>query len=550
MSNNISRKDALQKLGILAVSPMVPKFIRKAHKSRRPNIIWIIDDQFRADACKREGFPLDTTPFLDQLAHNGTWFNKAYCAAPACVPSRTSMVTGRWPNATRVKSNWNIQNATYKTHIFKVAKSQGYQTALIGKNHTFLSAKDVDYWREYHHLGAANPTTDAEKKFNAYLRSTHFYAHFKPAPFPYQMQQPYRIVSDTQDWIKKIKGKDQPFFIEMSIPEPHNPYQVSEPYYSMFPPDKLPPVKAGAEVLPKLGKKWTLQKQLLDMGYHDYEKHIPRIRSNYYGMMRLVDDQIKRLVNFLKEENLYDNTIIVHVADHGDFVGEYGLIKKGVGVPECLTRIPMVWHGPGILKNYQPRADHVSNVDLMPTFCEIMEAMSSGGNQYSEFSKHEGPGLPEGVDGRSLWPMLTGRQYPKKEFASILVQQGFGGLDYTSLNQLNPYKEGCLTKGKTKFDELNSYSQSGILRMLRKDDWKLVYDMQNRAKLYNLVDDPAELHDLYKEEGYEGKKLELLQDMLGWELRTQDPLPLPHRRYVMRRDPRNYWAPYRDENVE
>ena len=67
--------------------------------------------------------------------------------------------------------------------------------------------------------------------------------------------------------------------------------------------------------------------------------------------MRLIDDQLRNFVSYLKANNLYENTVLVFVADHGDFTGEYGLIKKGVELPDCLARIPMIWHGPGIVKN-------------------------------------------------------------------------------------------------------------------------------------------------------------------------------------------------------
>ena len=533
--NNITRKEALKTMGVLGLSPMLPKFIKSFPQQKKPNIILILCDQFRADACKREGFGLDTTPFLDSLAQSGTWFNKSYCAYPACAPSRASMLTGRFPNANKVKSNWNIQDASYSKDIVDAVKTQGYLTGVVGKTqHSFMKfhPERFDYFKSYGHLGEPGPEGEEVEKFNAYLRSTHFYADFKPAPFSSEMEQPYRIVSDGIQWIDSIKDQDDPFFLYISIPEPHNPYQVSEPYYSLFPPDKLPPLPAGPEALKTKGKKFKMQHQLEDMGYPDFEKHIPRIRSNYYGMLRLIDDQMKRLVDSLKKNNQYENTILLFVADHGDYTGEYGLIKKGAGVPECLTRIPMLWHGPQIAKNKLPHDAHVSNVDIMPTICDIV-----------------GYQLPDGVIGRSLWPLLKGKDYPRAEFASIIVQHGFGGRDYTSVSQLDPYKEGCLAKGKHEFDELNSYSQSGILRMLRKDDWKLVYNMQGNGRLYHLSEDRAEVNDLFNDKKYIDKKLELLQDMMAWELRTQDPLPLPRQRYIYRGDKHNYWTPYNDPDV-
>jgi len=504
--------------------------------SKPSNIVLIISDQFRADACKREGFPLNTTPFLDSLAETGMWFNKAYCASPACVPSRTSMITGRFPSATRVRSNMNIKDAVYQTDLFEVLRSKGYSTALIGKNHTYLKPEMLDYWKEYTHLGVQKPQNEDDSAFNKYLESTDFYMNKTPAPFRASMQQPARIVDDAENWVRtEQKTQLKPFFLYMSFPESHNPYQVSEPYYSMFPPQSLPPVLAGKEVLPVKGNKWVLQKEMMKMGYPEVDKDIPRIRSNYYGMMKLIDDQVKRFVGYLKENNLYENTIFIFVADHGDFTGEYGLIKKGVEVPECLARIPMLWHGPGIIQNKKPSSAHVSNVDIMPTICNII-----------------GSPIPEGVQGRSLWPMLQGKDYPKQEFSSIIVQQGFGGLHYTNLEQYNPYtQDGTLEKGRKVFDELNTWSQSGTMRMLRKGDWKLVDDMQGSGQMYDLVNDPAEIHNLFGKKKYAAKQLELLEDMLTWELRTQDPLPYPrpnkNRHYGFRRDPYNYYAPYKDE---
>lgn len=511
--------------------------LAKADEKPKPNIVLIIVDQFRADATKLGGFELNTTPFLDSLAQSGAWFNKAYCASPACIPSRTSLMTGRFPNATHVRSNMNLKDAYFKKDLYQVLKSVGYSTALIGKNHTYLQPEMMDYWKEYSHLNVIKPENDEERKFETFLRSTNFYMEDGPAPFPASMQQPARMVKDAENWVESVK-KDKPFFLYLSFPEPHNPYQVSEPYYSMFPPESLPPIKAGEEVLADKGNKWVLQKEMERMGYPDFEKNIPRIRSNYYGMMRLIDDEIKTFVNYLKREKKYENTLFIFVSDHGDFTGEYGLIKKGVEVPESLIRIPMLWHGPGIKPEKMPKEAHVSNVDIMPTLCDMLNVE-----------------LPDGVQGRSLWPILAGLPYPKDEFSSIIIQQGYGGLHYTDLEEFDPYtQDGTLVKDKVEFDELNTWTQSGMMRGLRKGDWKLVYDMQGSGQLYNLAKDPQEIKNLFNHKEYASEQMDLLQDMMRWELRTQDPLPLPrpngNRRYGFKKDPRNYYAPYKNEQQE
>lgn len=512
----------------------------KPQQNKPLNVILIIADQFRADASRREGFKLNTTPFLDSLAEDGTWFNKAYCAAPICAPSRISMFTGRFPSATHTRSNMNIVDANYQTDLVDVLKSKGYATAFVGKNHTYLTPKKFDYWHGYDHLGEPQVTDPEKQAVNKFLVSTNFYMSQKPAPFPASMQQPARIVKTGEEWMsqQKAAGGNKPFFLYLSIPEPHNPYQVSEPYYSMFPEKDLPQFKANGSSLEKKGNKWLLQRNILHMGYGDYEKQISRIRSNYYGMLRLIDDQMRGLVNYLKQNNLYDNTLIIFVADHGDFTGQYGLIKKGVEVPECLTRIPMIWHGPGIVKNKLPHDAHVSNVDIMPTLCTMM-----------------GAPIPDGVQGRSLWPMLTGKPYPKEEFASVMVQQGFGGRHFVNFDEYDPYtQDGTVTKGRTEADELNTWSQSGSMRELRKGEWKLAYDMQGAGQLYHLTTDPEELDNLFNNPKYLQKQDEMLRDLMTWELRMQDPLPTPHRQnkrqYGFKRDPYNYWTPYINEPAQ
>lgn len=264
--------------------------------------------------------------------------------------------------------------------------------------------------------------------------------------------------------------------------------------------------------------------ELEDTACPNLAEDLPRLRGNYLGMLRLIDDQTKRLIEGFKAAGLYENTIFVILSDHGDYCGEYGLIRKGAGVPECLTRIPMIWAGYNIHPQKSPMDAHVSIADVFPTICTAI-----------------GADIPLGVQGRSLWPMLTGKSYPKKEFSSVIVQQGFGGEDFTRDEPLTFAKEGALQPNKiAHFDELNTWTQSGAERMVRKDDWKLVLDNYGRGELYNLKADPSEINNLYNKKKYASKQMELLEELMTWELRVQDPLPVPRNRYHFKRNPYNY----------
>jgi arylsulfatase A-like enzyme len=487
----------------------------------------IMTDQQRADLSGREGFALDTTPFLDTLAREGVWFNRAYTAAPVCGPARVSLLTGRFPSVHRVCVNHGLHLAHYTQDIVDVMKGQGYATALVGKNHSHLSKDRMDLWAEFGHSGSIQQSQDREEKaFDKWLKELNHGVGLEPAPFPLRCQIPYRAVSHAMEWIHGLAGT--PFFLWLSLPEPHTPYQAPEPYFSFFDRASIPPVGSDEGILARKGFKWTWTKRLGEYVYPDYDELLPRARADYLGMLRLIDDQILRFVRFLEEEGLMEETYIVFLSDHGDFVGEYGLMRKGPEIPEVLIRIPLIFRGPGIAASQEASKAFVSTVDIMPTFCELI-----------------GVDIPPGVQGRSLAPILTGGAYPEEEFASVYAEQGFGGLHYSEQDELSFNRDVFPGPKGPTFDCLNSCSQSGIMRMLRKGDWKLIYDMQGRGQLYDVSRDPLETMNLFGKKEYQSVLHELLPGLLTWCLRVQDPLVLPDTgRYVMKRDPRNYWSPY------
>ena len=492
----------------------------------RPNVIIIMSDQQRADMCGREGFPMEITPFTDSLAYENVWFDRAYTSMPASAPARCSMFTGRYPSVTDVRTNHNLKDIDYQTDMLQVLKGAGYHTALIGKNHAYLKPKDMDFWSTYGHWGKQPPRTDAEKKTAAFLDKQARGQWLEPSPIPLEEQHPYKIVSEAIDWIAGQASGDAPFFAWISFPEPHNPFQVCEPYFSMFAPEKLPAPRTGREALKVKDPSYGILAQLEDESCPDLAEDLPRLRGNYMGMVRLIDDQIRRLVEATKKLDVYDNTIFIILSDHGDYCGEYGLIRKGAGLPECLTRIPMVWAGYGIENRGKGALDAcLSITDIFPTLCTAI-----------------GAEIPLGVQGRSLWNMLSGQDYPEREFSSAYVQRGYGGetVPYDS-TFLSFEAEGALTRGGVAlFDELNTWTQCGTSRMVRKGDWKLVIDSYGHGALYHLTKDPSEVNNVFNVSRYGKIRDNLMKEMIIWELRTEDPLPVPPKRYYFKRNEFNY----------
>lgn len=485
--------------------------------SRLPNIVLVMTDQQRAGFTAGSGFALDTMPFLDSVARTGARFHRAYTTAPQCVPARCSLLTGRFPSATRVRQNSAARHVLRGDDLIDVVRAAGYSVHMAGKTHFYRSAADFDtFAAPYGHLsGPDGVATGEEAEFEEWLTRFGHEVADRPTPFGVECQFPYRIVSGAIDAVDSAP-RDRPFCTWLSFPEPHNPYQVPEPYFGMFGEDDVPERMCGPEAAEAKGGAWRWLRRLVEEKRPGYDDEWRRYRANYCGMLRLIDDQLRRFVTHLRERGHADDTLFVFLADHGDYVGDYGLQRKGAGMPECLMRIPFVLAGPGIGVADNDR-DFVSLVDVLPTLCEAI-----------------GAPIPLGVQGRSLWPLLTGAEYPAEQFASMYGESGFGGLFYGADERPPlhfPY-EG------RQFDELNTVTQSGNTRMLRRDRWKLLYDSQDRGELYDLATDPAELTNRYDDPALADVRAALLAELLGWCVRTADDLPVAH--YTPKRAPHNW----------
>jgi arylsulfatase A-like enzyme len=179
----------------------------------RRNIVLICCDALRGGLGKAAGQSFDISPCLDRLAAAGTSFHHAYCTMPLCVPSRISMLTGRWPDAHRVRMNLDAKDVVFTKDIYQVAKDSGYKTGLSGKNHTYLKQSDVDFWSEYGHEGGYRDI-DAPAEiagFEEWLKKLDMNVAQEATPFPLEVQLSYRIVSDALRFVRQANGT--PFFL-------------------------------------------------------------------------------------------------------------------------------------------------------------------------------------------------------------------------------------------------------------------------------------------------------------------------------------------------
>jgi arylsulfatase A-like enzyme len=481
----------------------------------RPDIVIVMTDQQRVGLTGRSGYPVDTMPFVDALAARGTDFRQAYTAAPACVPARTSLLTGRFPSAHQVRQNSNAQYAHYHLDLLDVLRNADYQLHFAGKPHMHRTAQDFDTFAgPYFHT--RGPERDAEEKaFDDWLEHLDHGVSDEPTPYDVRTQLPYRITTDALNAAHSA-DPDRPGLFWISYPEPHNPYQVPQPYFDFVAPADVPDRTTGPEATKIKGGTYEWLRKLQEDKRPGYDGNWRRYAANYLGMLRLLDDQIRRLHESLDRQR---PRLTIVLADHGDYVGEYGLQRKGAGLNDFLMRIPLIMTGDGI--TIQQRDEPVSIVDVLPTICEAV-----------------GQPIPDGVQGRSLLPLAQGEAAPNSEFHSIIAEQGFGGraYDVTDRPPLHFAYDG------STFDELNTVTQSGAARMLRSDRWKLIVHADLDGELYDLETDPAELENLFDDDQYLAVRARLLHELARWQTRLTDDLP--NGNYTPLRLPHNWrWAP-------
>jgi len=490
----------------------------------KENFVMIECDQLRADFLSCYGFPLETSPDIDRLAEQGVRFAKAYTPIPLTNPANMSLFTGRFPKAHGIRTNQPLEGARYTKDLIQIFREADYHIALIGKSMEDLlkpnvprsSVKPEDYYIAYgHEFGPVRKGHEKiDEEFNAWMRLINYWLSMEPTPFPAECQYPMRIAEDCITYIEEhVK---EPFFIRFSTPEPHTPYQVSKPYWDMFPTDKVPERVAGPDVAREKGYPWDWELELICYHHPEYDPDKDdtiwrRMKSVYCGMIRLINDAVTKFLKVLDTSGIGERTHVFLLSDHGDYQGDFGLFAKGVGMPECLIRVPLIWKGPEVSKGEVMENAFVSLVDIMPTICELI-----------------GVKPPLGVQGRSFVPILKGEPYSEEEFNSIFSEQGTGGKRVRGVG-FDHRSAVCRNRagGKDTFGELNIVTQSGNIKMLRKGDWKLIFDWEKSPELYNIAEDPAERHNLFLDPQYQKLASEMLQNLFQWNVKTEEQFPWP-----------------------
>jgi len=487
------------------------------------NVLWIMTDQHRADCLGCMGHPVIQTPNIDRLAAEGVVFENAFCQSPVCMASRASIFTGRYPAAVRVRGMGILP--PQETTLPEVLRRHGYRTGAFGKVHFTpeLYTRDQLHsdvpildWRPFAEAAALRPIPDDPYKEN-YGFEVHvgcddacqgnfraWLAERAPklkdctperptdgsspgdlyvSPFPSEYHQSTYIATEAERFLR-AQRPGRPWMTLCSFVAPHHPFEAPADQIARYEPDAVPLSQPEVDV----DARFVPPRPAAAIG--EMARYAPdvqrRIVLHYLASISLIDDAVGRLLDALRETGQADETIVLFVADHGEFAGGHGLLRKpSIHFDETL-RVPLVLRAPGV----GPRraAGLVELVDLYPTLLGLL-----------------GVQINPGVQGRDLSAALRAGQPVGRE---DIYADMFDMAPQVAGKASGPY-EACLT--------------------LRSERWKLnVFPDAGPqfGQLFDLHDDPQEARNLYADPARAAVRHELLWRLMARHHQQVDPLPL------------------------
>ena len=512
----------------------------------RPNFILFVTDQQRADHLGCYGHPVLRTPAIDGLARRGVAFDNCHVASPVCMPNRASLMTGRMPSLHGVRMN-GIPLSTEAVTFVDLLRDAGYRTALIGKSHLQNFSGQPAYGEPppgrpgFHR--ASGPLAEAVRHDfrapayrqetpssgpdsvalpfygfdhaelvtghgdacgGAYARwlserapdagrlqgATNQLAHDYICPqavrtaLPEELYSTSYIAERAASWVEAAGGG--PFFLMVSFPDPHHPFNPPGRYWNAYRPEDMPVPPAFER------NDWTPPPHVAALHRQREEgeaalrgmnsigcslREALEARALTCGMIEMIDDAVARVLAALERSGGAGQTVVAFTSDHGDHLGDHGLLLKGAEPYREITHVPLIWADPDGPSG-ERRADMAQTVDIPATILERARVEPF-----------------HGMQGLSL---LAGsvRDAAFIQYDHQRPHPGLGG----------PPRVHSLVDRR----------------------WRLsVFDGQDRGELYDLEADPGEFRNLWDAPEAVAQKARLMERLLREEIAAADRSPLP-----------------------
>ncbi|WP_111707610.1 sulfatase family protein [Lutibacter citreus] len=379
-----------------------------AYAQKKPNIIYIMSDDHAAHAIGAYGgrlASLNPTPNLDKLANEGMVFENCFATNSICTPSRATIITGQY-SQTNHMLDFSRPLETAQLYLPQEIKKQGYQTAMIGKWHLDCEPTAFDFYSVVPGQGKYFNPTFFEKGNGIYPNNV-----VKSVGHSSDV-----IAKKAIGWIKNRDKKETPFFLMCHFKAPHDWFENAPRYNSYLADVKIPEPESLYDQ-PNWGSEGTrgkndsliheigtsISRRFKYQGYVDHYKIDDAISDKeatskayqiylkkYLRCVKGVDDNIGRLIQYLKDNGLYENTVIVYTADQGMMLGEHDLVDKRWMYEESM-RMPFIVRYPKMVKTGQRNNMLINNTDFAPTLIDL-----AGGK------------VPDKMQGNSIKPLLKG----------------------------------------------------------------------------------------------------------------------------------------------
>lgn len=482
---------------------------------KRPHIIIFNPDEMRQDALAHMGNPAAITPNLDRfMQEDAVSFRNAFCQNPVCVPSRCSFFTGLYPHVNGHRTMAHLLRPG-ESSLFSELKNSGYYVWQNARNDLYAAQYDGWFERnadESFYGGKAAPPGPENPAIRGPADGKNYYSHFEGRLKLDEYGRNYTKDDEALDaMLDRLLHPvdDRPICAFLGLMYPHAPYQAEEPYYSAIDRKKLP-----RRIRPEECTGKPRMEELIRRGQHMEaytEADWDELRAVYQAMVMKVDAQFGRMVQVLKEQNLYDDCAIFFFSDHGDFDGDYGLPEKAQNCFEdCLTRVPLLIKPPKWMPVDPGIADGmVELVDFYATAMELAQATPD----HTHF-------------GKSLLGILEDRSRTVREYAFCeggrMPEETHCDEYHLGNGNLTPPSSVYYPRQMAQLD-----SEAHIKgTMIRSRQYKLISRQNGEDEFYDLTEDPGERENRIRQDRYSTVIAKMERELLRWYQGTCDIVPM------------------------
>ncbi len=473
-----------------SISCLVSGLLFAEESAKRPNLIFIMADDHASHAMSCYGSKVNKTPNLDRIAEQGVRFTNAFCTNSICAPCRAVVLTGKYSHVNGVLDNRDVFDGSQPTFPSMLQKA-GYETAIIGKWHLHSDPIGFDYWKILKGQGKYFDPIFIEmgKRFTQSGYVTDI------------------IGQETIDWIRNRKS-DKPFCLISHHKAPHRNWQSDERHAQMYDGGNIPEPETfnddyKTRSLAATEQEMTIERHLTP---NDLKIDPPdgltgealkkwkyqRYMQDYLGCVASIDDNVGKLLDFLDESGLAENTVVIYTSDQGFFLGDHGWYDKRFMYEEAF-RMPLVVRFPRELKPGTVSSEMVLNLDIAPTLLDFA-----------------GVTIPSAIQGRSFRPIMKG------ETAS----------DWRKSAYYHYYEYPAWHMVKRHYG-------------VRTERYKLIhfYFDIDAWELYDLKTDPNELNNLYNDPAHQDTVKELKAEIVRLQKQYGDSFELAQK--ILKEDLKN-----------